>query len=660
MRRSWDLFVVASTITLIGVFSWLLHRERSRAFMDREGESIGTVSYRYRVARKKNGSTVVWQDVDQNSSVYRNDWIRTDDLSEATVKLNDEIQIELDQNTMIVLSREDSESSLKLEGGSLRIRRLTGSGGPLRLFTESSRYRLLQGDLEIRRVGKTEILQTGEKKALIQDEASPDKKPIFLAPFSSYHKSAEGAGELESSIFRPELPAPDTSYFVLPGEKKMVQFSWKGGDHAILEVATDPFFTGTRKEIPAGSGEASLTLEPGQYFWRVHSFDPEESSVVRKLTIYPRETLSLLSPVEDEIIRSIEEKTPVKLRWKPTLRSGEFVVELSADPAFSSILASRLTRASSLGVFLPPGQFFWRVHSRNRSGEAVLPSAVASFRIRPDGESLSILYPPEGIHIAQERILEAGGILFRWDTSTPPVQLVLQKGEKTLLEIRREKPFYRVPLETYETGKYSFALEDSSGKRIQSHFFLDEAYRPEVEAEAPTEKPGPVAKPTRRPTEGKNAPPGRDPGPLANSDRDSSKEETSPGSAPVSPSLLTGLAEEPAPEVTLPPPVRILSPGNRSTVDMTDADTILFRWSSSRSADAYRFQLFHGGKTIHTREFSTTSYVFKELTLLDVGSFQWSVTPLNKAKSLEGEERKAEFRIVLRDEPGVVKDINTE
>ncbi|MCB1193272.1 MAG: FecR domain-containing protein [Leptospiraceae bacterium] len=84
-------------------------------------KEVGKITFKYRIAQRKYVSRMIWEDVEQNTSAYNNDSIRTDFLSEATVTLLDGTKIELDPDSMFVLNVKDEKVNIKVVKGSVLV-----------------------------------------------------------------------------------------------------------------------------------------------------------------------------------------------------------------------------------------------------------------------------------------------------------------------------------------------------------------------------------------------------------------------------------------------------------------------------------------------------------------------------------------------------------
>jgi hypothetical protein len=181
-------------VVSISLFQDLTGRSKS------EGEVIGFITYRYRVAQRRAASRVVWEDAEQKDSVYNQDTIRTDEKSEALVTLRNGTMIELDPQSMVVLSMRNDAGEIKLAQGSVVLRKPTSE----------DRLTFEQG-------GKTEFIKpTGELRLTLNGKSAEASGSFEFERKGESFKSERDSIRVEESRVersRPsfsELFPPDT------------------------------------------------------------------------------------------------------------------------------------------------------------------------------------------------------------------------------------------------------------------------------------------------------------------------------------------------------------------------------------------------------------------------------------------------------------------
>ena len=91
-----DIVAISIGAVIISSFSYLFYADITKKMTIGDAELVGSITFKKKVAQRKYSSQVVWEDIDQNSPVYNNDSIRTSQLSEAVIILNDGTKINVD------------------------------------------------------------------------------------------------------------------------------------------------------------------------------------------------------------------------------------------------------------------------------------------------------------------------------------------------------------------------------------------------------------------------------------------------------------------------------------------------------------------------------------------------------------------------------------
>lgn len=123
-----DSIVVGASALLITSLSIFLYADFNRKIDAGDARQIGTITFKRQVAQRKYLAQVVWEDVEQDVPVYNNDSIRTATNSEAVIHLGDGTDINIDENSMIMLSTLENEININFEHGTISANRSGVSG----------------------------------------------------------------------------------------------------------------------------------------------------------------------------------------------------------------------------------------------------------------------------------------------------------------------------------------------------------------------------------------------------------------------------------------------------------------------------------------------------------------------------------------------------
>jgi hypothetical protein len=89
--------------------------------MERLAEPIGTITYKRQAAQRRFADRVLWIRLSRGAPVYQGDYIRTAELSQATMHFKDGADIDLAENTLIQLRIEGGKNLVDLSEGNLSL-----------------------------------------------------------------------------------------------------------------------------------------------------------------------------------------------------------------------------------------------------------------------------------------------------------------------------------------------------------------------------------------------------------------------------------------------------------------------------------------------------------------------------------------------------------
>ena len=653
MGRRYDWLVGITGIITIGVLSWFLYREVMPT--DQTGLiPVGTVTYRYRVAQTRSASSLIWNNTSQNEIVYDRQWVRTDNRSEATIHLEGETRIELDQNSMVVLQKLENRMELELREG--RIRLESKGKVPISVRNHKHSVQVSGGSVRLEAVGKDRIQITSIGGS--SQVASQSGESVKIETSDTILSGPDEPARLVQSgqtLLEPEDGYKH--YLNLEDRTAPIRFAWdnredRGTPPARFQLGDAPGFTVPLKDVPTPTSPLDLDLTEGVYYWRLvdraGNPGPERTLILRKPF-----RIQTISPAGDASIQPGNGETPVSFVWSSIENQSSYILEISRDPGFSQMVTGKIVRENRITLYLEEGTYFWRVRPRLNQTRDVATSSPSTFTIEKRKPGLYGIFPVDRMEVSAG-VMETTGVVFRWSGVNPgdapySFKIQNQKGE-TVYSSKITQPYTSVT-QKLEKGPYVWEvslLDDGTPTTARENFQVVEKRLltpPPVKI-----RPVPTPIPVRRPVPIKQKPP-VEPAP-----QEKKEEEVQP--VPTQPEdYLLGLAEE---KPKKPETVILRVPARGGIVDMSNSETLRFTWNQSVGADTYRFTLYHNGKTVTELETNKTVYVLTDLGLLDIGRFDWKVVPVNKANGLEGEGSTSYFSITLNDEPGQVQDLKTE
>ena len=313
-------------------------------------------------------------------------------------------------------------------------------------------FRVSAGDTG--HVGATEVLQ-GKVQV-----GNPHGQRL-VRPGQSPRSSADAAPAAVSAL----LPAPALRNDALRLAPLPTLLAWEpvtGADHYRVEVvqAATPeillFATST-----ADTRLAIGDLPPGQLRLLLRAVDAQgvegmDASADFELSDQPPPPLTV-SPLHGQTINSDRPR----FRWSQAPGARSSVLQIAAEPSFRQPLQEQATHATDLRLAqpLPPGQYYWRVASRDAEGHQgrygqALPLQLSNEPVDP------ALQPPEAAH---------GELTLRWQAGS--------EGQRYRVQVDRRGDF-KAPLidETVAQPQVSFKRPWSGTLHVRVQYIDDDGH----------------------------------------------------------------------------------------------------------------------------------------------------------------------------------------
>lgn len=423
-----DSIVVGASALLITSLSIFLYADFNRKIDAGNLKQIGTITFKRQVAQRKYLAQVVWEDVEQDVPVFNNDSIRTATDSEAVIHLGDGTDINIDENSMIMLSSLEDSININFEHGTISANRSGVSGvdiAAINIRSQDTTVSIDKSNIQLTQMdnqsldltvsdgtakvmsGKEETLVNTNEKALI----SADRKETRIVKLNFVLKE----------------PGPDRFYMldVQPGD---ITFMWDAEGNVqdfTLEISGDRDFKKILVSRKTGAGKQSVEkFNSGMYYWRVSAFNvdtkQQEYSEIRKVNLLFNKPVKPVAPYQGELISQTAGENAVSFRWVDEEPANDYELEISQDKEFKAPGAIHKTKLKNIVIDnLTQGEYYWRVKSNITTGVDTFSrtSAVYSFRI----EKGRMLNPPylvtpatgDSIDLAQ---LKGKGIMFSWNS----------------------------------------------------------------------------------------------------------------------------------------------------------------------------------------------------------------------------------------------------
>jgi len=370
-----DVLFISSVLLCFGASAYGLYLETFARNGTRNGDRVGTITYKNRYAEQKAGGSSLWASLKQNSPVYNNDTIRTGADSIAVIHFDNKTEIELNEESMILISFAGNKSSIDLEGGSVVVGG-TDAKNTVSLKTDDGAITVSGGEIRVKKTAEGITVKAKSGSAIVK--TAPDAMPVTIEEHAVYDISS--ATVQEPSVVLTE-PA-SRGVFITDANKYEVIFTWDVTETAArpngytLLVSADQQFSDILFRKEGATSGISAMLPKGKYYWRIEGFDEESD-----FTILKGAPPALIAPINARI-PIIEPECPVLFSWSKASDSSLFRVEISQKDTPDVILFSRTTDQRSIIIDIPDaGDYLWKATALLGPTQIPFPSKASSFTV---------------------------------------------------------------------------------------------------------------------------------------------------------------------------------------------------------------------------------------------------------------------------------------
>jgi outer membrane protein assembly factor BamB len=419
-----DFLAIGISAVIITTFSGLLYHDFTRKLEGARAEEIGVITYKKRVAQRKYATQVIWEDVEQNVPVYNNDSIRTSEMSEAIIHLKDGTDIELDDDSMILLAMSEGAINVNFSHGTIYAKRGDITGKDIRqvnIVSKDATVSIEKSDVKLSKVENKELnLNVSKGTARVHTERDEitiekDQKVVVLKDTK------------EAKVYKQRLklisPAPNSFFISMKGALP-VGFSWEpvSGARVLFELSRDDVFSRTIDSSRVSANTITRSLPGGEYHWRLKAVDTAtgrtEVSESRKLTVIRDSAVQLINPQNRGVFTYSAKPPIVNFKWLKNEIASGYILEISPDSDFASIIRTIEIPLTDVAVDnLTEGMYYWRVKtSVDFSGVAYSgrsPTYRFSIARKKELEPPELIFPAHQKRLSAEMI-KGKGVVFSW------------------------------------------------------------------------------------------------------------------------------------------------------------------------------------------------------------------------------------------------------
>ncbi len=479
-----DILFSGISALLITTFSVLLYADFNKKIEVGNVKQIGSITFKREVAQRKYQSQVVWEAIDQNFPVYNNDSIRTSDLSEAVIHLSDGTDINIEENSMIMLSTQENAININFEQGSISANRTGVQGADIAAINIKSQDATVSIDKS--NIQLTQ-LENKELDLTVSNGTAKVKSGSEETLVKSSEKAIISSDRKDTTIVKLkfDLKEPASNqYFIIEVPRSEVSFAWdlSGNFKNITwEISRDRSFSKilfSRKGLMQNF--TKINLEAGVYYWRISAINEDnkktEFSETGKLNIINRKPVKLISPVSGEIVKHSVSQNSISFRWSEDSLAADYTLEIAQDKDFNTVISKLNTPLKNITIDnLNQGDFYWRINSNiSIGGNQIVKTTPASvFKI----DKVKVITPPVLISpVKGEKIdaalIKSKGLLLSWSNdnafSLYNVQISREIDFKDKIVDQQRKLNFAEIKNDLKPGKYFWRVDGlvSSGEDV--------------------------------------------------------------------------------------------------------------------------------------------------------------------------------------------------
>jgi hypothetical protein len=373
---------------------------------------VGTVTYKYKAVQRRFVNRLLWDRLQRESPVYNGDFIRTEDLSEATVTFTGGGIVDLAENSLIQIFAQQSVPRLEVSSGGVSVNAQESD------FVVSSGGNTVKVDFG--GVVSTRTSSEGKMDLWVSEgRATVSTQEGVHEANAGSAISLSGDGSVESVPMTAVLsPRPNARFISRTQAGVSVEFVFNpvayAGEHTRLEISSSRNFEEKILSRNLQNNKTTVSLPPGAWWWRAYPAKPDQneppaSAAAGKLTVLYVQPPELLAPENGRVFIFRKDYPAIRYRWSEGAAPSYFL-EAADNPGMENpVFQVRLKGLSALNSQLGPGRWYWRItpeFSAEYEG-SVEPAPVSSFVIeqREEFPAPALIAPTAGsvLSIARNR-----------------------------------------------------------------------------------------------------------------------------------------------------------------------------------------------------------------------------------------------------------------
>lgn len=393
------LAAALSGLGFVATFTWY-NSTQNQSLMNLESPlaQVGLVSEE---VLRRPPTRLLWHSVNTGDSLFNGEAIRTSVNGEVRIQFEDGRFIDLESDSLIVLSKAEGEVSLDLMEGSLFVnsQQANQAAGSESLVLNSA-----QGKVDLSRAsaslskasGQNLNLQVVEGSAQIE---STDGKTQEISKGKAGTIGTQGL-QFDSNQIKIISPLPNKAVYLNPNQKPEIDFKWSGiPENWKIEVLSGESRRQLKsnQELQIGTNESKELFSFGRHYWRLKAVNPEDpnqkvESPIYRLDVLPRSTPTIIYPVLDAKIEIEQLPTALELQWQKSEEATEYIIEVATDAQLKNkIKFERLSKVDRINLDnLAAGSYYWRLSAIYPDTDKPWTGIVQKFDILQKAETPAV------------------------------------------------------------------------------------------------------------------------------------------------------------------------------------------------------------------------------------------------------------------------------
>ncbi|MCB1309218.1 MAG: FecR domain-containing protein, partial [Leptospiraceae bacterium] len=470
------------------IFALLFWYDYTRTISVGDRTVIGYITYKHNRVQRRFQDRLVWTNLENRSPLTNQDTIRSEDLSDAHIHLNDGTVIKIDENSMVILDFTGSNPTIDFMNGGLQIEQGEGGSG---LVINSGDNSIDASDSDLR-------LQSGEGNLLDlivnRGEAMVNSggQVRSVAMNQKAVMSDQGVDVRDIHL----IPEEPRNQQIVPSDYGAVRipFQWKvrGEFGAVtFQISRHRSFSSTMYSQTVNGSGLVAQLPPGTYYWRLFGRDRagnEEVSEVRKVFVVVNSPVRLATPANGETFTYVNEPPLITFNWSGNALASSYEVLIGRNADLSDASSITATTTTLARRDFSAGRYYWQVVSKpSMSGVPDRRSPLGRFDVqqREGFPAPEIQRPVANQTLAEKDVTQ--GVLFVWkglsEIKSYTVQVATDAGfENQLVNQTVSNNFLQAGAVT-QKGTYFWRVRGSGGE-TESDFTAPVRFRIDTEAGA--------------------------------------------------------------------------------------------------------------------------------------------------------------------------------